>query len=445
MFAEVDAPCDAERPSGADACAFPSPRLLLRASFPPMEALPRSAALAPARYESLDAWRGVACLAVVVVHAASHLHLTQVPAAAGMSIVERLTRTILAWGWAGVPMFFVISGYCIAAAAHAGRARGDRPGEFFQRRFRRIFPPYWCCLAISAVVITLLGAIEARLGVAPRHDPVIPATITPVHWIGNLTLTETWLGHLTGAPFEWRNMVVGQAWTLCYEEQFYAVVGLLLFVAGPRFARVLAAVTALILARWLLQSPNINSGFFFDGRWILFAAGLAVWFDIACPRGATRWLTRGFLVVGLAWALRDPGVFLVRSQGVEHEWLVSFAFAAMLLLLHRFDGAIASHPLARPLAARGTRCYSIYLVHMLAVRPITLAFRWAGWTSLGLSLVVTIPLCVGGSLGAGWLFHRFVERRFLNAHPPGRRGAAAGAAPQPRPQAAPAIDLRRAA
>ncbi len=392
--------------------------------FPPVAA-PRALSPPPPRYASLDVWRGVACLTVVAGHAASLLGGR--PMAADAPGAERAVRGILALGWMGVPLFFVISGYCIAAAARAARERGDRPGEFFRRRFRRILPPYWCCVALTAAAALLLAAADPALVTDPRHEGALPTDIGPLHWLGNLTLTETWLGHLTGAPFRWRDMVVAPAWTLCYEEQFYAVVGLLAWVAGPRLGAALVAVTAAVLVRGMLRPEAINSGFFFDGRWLFFAAGLAVWFDAAAPSRRTRLLTRGYLLVGLAWALRDPGVFLLRSHGVEHEWLASFLFAWVALLLHPFDARVAASPLLRPLAACGTRCYSIYLVHWAVVKPLSLVMERAGWVSWQATLVGTVPACLAASVALGWLFHAWVERRFLNA--PAARGTAG--APEP--------------
>jgi peptidoglycan/LPS O-acetylase OafA/YrhL len=51
-------------------------------------------------------------------------------------------------------------------------------------------------------------------------------------WLGNLTLTESWRWHAIG---DQRAHFPAQAWTLCYEEQFYAVVGLLLAISRRRF------------------------------------------------------------------------------------------------------------------------------------------------------------------------------------------------------------------
>ena len=67
-------------------------------------------------------------------------------------------------------------------------------------------------------------------------------------WLGNVSLTEIWRHHVAGGN---KALYLGHAWTLCYEEQFYVVVGLLLLVAPRRFFAGAVAVTALTLAACL--------------------------------------------------------------------------------------------------------------------------------------------------------------------------------------------------
>ena len=69
-----------------------------------------------ARYQSLDLWRGLAALLVVVFHAfASYT---------GANYSDYHPVVVACWlvggnGWLGVHIFFVVSGYCIAAAVDA--------------------------------------------------------------------------------------------------------------------------------------------------------------------------------------------------------------------------------------------------------------------------------------------------------------------------------------
>src|ERR671911_2022396 len=114
------------------------------------------------RYRTLDHWRGVACLLVVLFHSSGVAYLTMeaagtTPAADGLSgLLLTLTRI----GWVGVPFFFVISGYAISATVDASRRGEGGPIGYFRRRIRRIYPPYWAMIALQVV---LLVAIDVAI------------------------------------------------------------------------------------------------------------------------------------------------------------------------------------------------------------------------------------------------------------------------------------------
>jgi peptidoglycan/LPS O-acetylase OafA/YrhL len=99
------------------------------------------------RFHSLDAWRGLACLMIVALHASFYVRFDGLPETTRVEypIGSRLLWAVSRMG-IGVQLFFVISGYCIAATAD--NARQSRLGvpQYFIRRVRRIFPPYWAAL-----------------------------------------------------------------------------------------------------------------------------------------------------------------------------------------------------------------------------------------------------------------------------------------------------------
>src|SRR5688500_7182586 len=110
------------------------------------------------RYESLDLWRGVACL-LVLLHLSTFISPGPQEFAA-LGSLGQLWAEGAARMWLGVPIFFVISGYCIAATADSQRRRRGRPAmEYFLRRFRRIFPPYWAVLLGTVAVFTAVDVV----------------------------------------------------------------------------------------------------------------------------------------------------------------------------------------------------------------------------------------------------------------------------------------------
>jgi peptidoglycan/LPS O-acetylase OafA/YrhL len=175
------------------------------------------------RYDSLDIWRGVACLLVLVNHAVSYQLNSAVPART-IDHVYAAIATVAARFWIGVPIFFVISGYCISAAADSRRRKGAALSTYFFRRFRRIFPPYW---AVLGATVLLVGAGDVAFGggLIRNSGFLRPWWYSPAQWFGSITLTEIWRSHVFGGQ---KGLILGHAWTLCYEEQFYAVCGALL-------------------------------------------------------------------------------------------------------------------------------------------------------------------------------------------------------------------------
>jgi peptidoglycan/LPS O-acetylase OafA/YrhL len=354
----------------------------------------------------LDLWRGVACLFVVVYHSTiQHLVSTplETPANSGLAIAIRLTHHL----WIGVPMFFVISGYCIAATGDATRLRGNSAKTYFSRRIRRIFPPYWAAvlgfIVFSVLVDVLLS--PGLLSTGPWAQ-FRPWWFDGSQWLGNLTLTETWRHHVFGSS---RGHFVGQSWTLCYEEQFYLVMGCVLLAARRRFFLGIVVASLLSLGAWLIARwVNVAiDGFFFDGKWFQFAAGVAVYYWINYAMPIERLCLAGGLAFGTAASL--AGWSITGSGGSA-----AFLFAWILLALRRWDVEICAARILRPLFFCGTICYSLYLVHEPLVRALSRLLLKYGLKGDVLTLFVTIPASVAVSVVAGWCFYNLVERRFLN-------------------------------
>ena len=368
------------------------------------------------RYQSLDFWRGVACLMIVAFHAC--MYPLETPRPEQPTNGESFAFFLLERAWYGVPIFFVISGFCITAACQSLRHTPRPARQYFYRRFRRIFPPFWAAMLFTlAVVSAALLAGESRLfteDVVPlRH----PAGFSPLTWITNLTLTEG-MAHRLAQPGNdgAGTFLLPPAWTLGYEEQFYAVCGAALLLAGRHFFAMLAAISGAVGCVYLaaaLGRPLPVTGFFFDGRWLMFAAGILVYYRINHLAARQRWRVDVALLLSVLLA---TGLLNVYRSHITLELRVSLLFALLIGLLHRWDIPIARSKLLRPVSLCGTMCYSLYLVHWPIVKVIAYLFHKNGFTTMGETVVTTLPVGLAMSLLAGALFHVTVERRFLNPH-----------------------------
>lgn len=138
------------------------------------------------RYQTLDAWRGLACLMVVVFHSTRHAAVEKMQTDGSIfSILYRITEFL----WIGVPIFFVISGYCITASIDSKSHSNFDLKRYLVRRFKRIYPPYW----IMIFLLSMIGIAGYLLKIqflmeTPRFFP--PWWRSRYQWLGNLTLTE---------------------------------------------------------------------------------------------------------------------------------------------------------------------------------------------------------------------------------------------------------------
>jgi peptidoglycan/LPS O-acetylase OafA/YrhL len=175
-------------------------------------AIAGGAARSTDRIVALDGVRGVACLAVVISHYfGEHEHGVRV----------------LAQGWAGVELFFCLSGFLIGGILIDNRDSPSYFRTFYWRRAFRIFPIYYVVISLVLLASALLPFAE------PTGPPYIYYTYTL-----NFALARTGSeGSLWLLP----------TWTLCVEEQFYILFPLFLFMVPARW-RLERVLLATILA-----------------------------------------------------------------------------------------------------------------------------------------------------------------------------------------------------
>jgi peptidoglycan/LPS O-acetylase OafA/YrhL len=343
----------------------------------------------PKRYHLLDAVRGLAALDVLVFH--SHY-------------VKGL--------WLGVQVFFVVSGYCIASATDSAMSRGLSIGTFMRRRVRRIAPPY---LASVALALTL-GVSGLLFGGRPGgNSPFTVAEVvqnaTLTQW---LTLTRAWLaGHPFPTAPDNPILLLYSYWSLCYEEQFYLLAGLLL-VCSLRMRRPVLVTTAVVLGLGVagLVHPTRVTGLLTD-YWLQFSCGIVLYLRLCRVR--TPALGRGIdLALGIAapafyalGRLRGEHVFEFRTLAFFSQLGFCCGVAFVLSLLRNREAALSSTWPVRALRTVGTFSYSLYLIHHVV---LGLTFH----LHQGLPPGLVSGLGVAYSIPAAYLFHRIFERPFLN-------------------------------
>ena len=313
--------------------------------------------------------------------------------------------------WIGVPLFFVISGYCISASVES-----FAPGEFkfrayMLRRFWRIFPPYWAMLAIVVVLSILERLLKSNFLVENGESPMIPPWWRS-YWqlAGNVTLTEEWRYHFFGNA---RGMILGVAWTLCYEEQFYLIMGVLASIASR--TRLLILIGLLTVLTLPFFGDLRFKGFFFDGWWLVFAWGCYTYF--AAKLRFSRLITFFSMVmlVGTALCNSTYSGQLGAKNDLSTSLLVASLFGGLLVFLEPYDSWIQSSRISSLFNWFGKRCYSLYLVHFPIVSVISdQFFHQLGLQATAYTVFLTIPICFVASVIAANCFYVLIESKFTN-------------------------------
>jgi peptidoglycan/LPS O-acetylase OafA/YrhL len=340
------------------------------------------------RYALVDAWRGLAALGVVLYHIG----------AADLRVDV---------GHVCVMVFFVISGYCIAASADSCQRNSVSPGGYMWRRVRRIYPPYF--FAICFFVATRL--VKDLAGMGNQLSPSLTL------WIQNLTMTQwfTLLRHPLSCAYNNQSLFVAGFWSLNYEEQFYIVMGLILFAAIYFRKGMLLGISLLMLPAfiWNLRYPSMSYGFFLE-YWNAFAMGALVFFRLCKARSRRlRIAIDVLLVFFVLFSLYRGGASHTHSpRSVYFEWLVTGSFALILIGCRRLDPWFKQSWLGWALGGLALISYSMYLTHQCEMHAASMvASRLTNW---GFPRFLNFPLQVIFIVTLGAIFWYFCERPFLN-------------------------------
>ncbi|MCJ2014352.1 acyltransferase family protein [Methylobacterium sp. J-076] len=308
--------------------------------------------------------------------------------------------TLLPW-WAGVDLFFVISGFVIVQASRPLAGVPGGRGRFLAHRIARVVPLYWLTsfayLALALAAPGLLG----EAGALAREPGYLAASF--LFWPA-------------ARPDGSVQPLYGLGWTLNYEMAFYAVFALGLgFGLRRAVAGLWAGLGGLVALGAVLGLP-LPLAFWADPIVLEFALGaglgLARTAGLRLPAPA-RLALAGLGFAGLLLAARHlggggevPG--FARPLLVGLPALLLVAGAALGPGLGPAGLAACPAPL-RALARLGDASYALYLVHPFALRAGREALARAGlagplhpWGSL---LALTLL-----SIAAAFAVHRAVER-----------------------------------
>jgi peptidoglycan/LPS O-acetylase OafA/YrhL len=295
----------------------------------------------PSYIPELQGLRGLAVLGVVIYHCHPRLEGTWIYRAS-------------LWGWAGVNLFFVLSGFLITSILLESRGKPHYFRNFYARRVLRIWPVY--------VLVLVVCYLNAPWFIGPT---VLEAIKTAPWWAYVLFLQN--LFHLSLPP------AIGPTWSLAIEEQYY--------VLWAPIVRLLGRVRwlVMVLCGALVASPLFRMSHF---AWITptdtltHLDGIAMGSLLAIGLHTLGLSRRVWLALGLAGvAIGFPMAATIAGGTAFLDTALTAGFGGAVLASIASTGA--RNPLNAvlrrgPLAYYGRISYGMYMTHIMV-------FIYFGW------------------------------------------------------------------
>lgn len=307
-------------------------------------------------------------------------------------------------------MFFVISGYCIIAAAISASNRGHSSRIFTIARIKRIFPTYLLTFLLS-VSISILAKVLVRFGLL--HSSVIASyniTSRSLGWLmSNITLSTFIFKH---------SLFVAQAWSLCYELAFYLIIAAILWIATKQRSAGTMLWTAhgltILILVWLIISPH-SVIYPFD-LWPEFGLGILLYH--LTHQGNYKSLLMTLLIISVeiillyalhfgTWNGTDP-----HTGEYATTYPFSLAFFVILYYFYKYDHNIMKFRITRVAGWLGTFSYTLYLTHLIIIGIMNQIIDKFNLTSNFIWLYLL--LIVSGAIIFARIFYIFAEYPFIS-------------------------------
>lgn len=328
------------------------------------------------RVNEIDLLRFVAALAVVFFHYAFRGY-----AADAMSVMPYpLFSSFAKYGYLGVDLFFMISGFVILMTAASGSLR-----DFVVSRFVRLYPAFWTCCTITFVLTLAIGA--------PRYSASLS------QYLINMTMLSNYVGT---PPLD------GSYWSLFVEMRFYGLVAVVLIIGRIHQAQLFLIIWLIAsIALELLPTGNTLSSLLIVNYSAYFIAGATCY--LVWSQGISS--TRASLLI-VSWGLAifhsfdkmtvqeklfntDMNIYIVAT-------IITSFFIVMLLISLKHTGFVGRNRWQ----LAGVLTYPLYLLHQnIGFMVFNVAYPTINPHILLWGTIIMM-------LGAAYAVHAIIEKRY---------------------------------
>lgn len=358
----------------------------------------KQAAIAPEQagrihYPALDGLRGLAILLVVVYHNFGFIN-------------------VFFFGWLGVDLFFVLSGFLITDILLKTVGKKDYLRNFYVRRMLRIFPLYYLCLILFLIVL-------------PKTNLQFDVQYYVDHQAWIWTYLQNWIYTFQNPG---QTNTLNHLWSLAVEEQFYLLWPLaVLFIRNTKYlllfiSLILLAVLGLRLWAWMHQVVDLA---YFNLFTFTRIDGICIGCMIALlQRVSPNFLKRYTTGIVLFFAFMNFAFFFVNRRyqfAFPYLALAGYTTFAMMFGLLVNEAVTNKSKLVNllfniPLLKFfGKISYGFYIFHWpvyILLGPYL--FSWVAKFVNGSSLQFTVSvLATLAAVGISWLSYQYFEKYFL--------------------------------
>ena len=349
------------------------------------------------RIKQIDGLRGSAVLLVVCFHLFNNNYAST--AVSQLNSMEVFLMYATSFGWCGVNLFFVLSGFLIVSKLLSQKDRPNFFRNFFIRRFFRIVPLYYVFLVLFLIIRFFINDNSLQM-----FDGNIPI-YTYFLFIQNLYMSV--LGHF--GP-----NVLTPSWSLAVEEQFYLIIPFLVYWLKSKqvvFVSIVFVFYALFnrftASNWFEEYTHFLSRVDALFLGVLYAFGR--FYKINYYYYLKNYLFRVFSFL-LIFILYFNYYFF-------NHLLISYFFLIILdiVLDLKADNKLANIFLNPVLIWVGKKSYFIYLFHQLIVGLCFFLFQYGSnpnLASFNSYIIVVFGICV--TLVFSMMSEKYFESKMIS-------------------------------
>jgi len=328
------------------------------------------------RFYEIDFLRFLAALFVVMFHytfrgyAADHKSVLFFP------YFGEISR----YGYLGVPLFFIISGFVILLSAYNKKSM-----EFAISRFVRLYPAYWFAVTLTFVTILAIGGVRYKAGL--------------YQYIVNMTMLHSYVGVAS---------IDGVYWTLMVEVKFYLLIFIIIFmnqIHNIKYYLGIWLASSVVLTYYHVSYVSL----FLIPEWSsYFIAGAC--FYLIYKEGASLYT---IFMIAVSFVMSNHYAFLDIPEFYRH-YNVELHRLVMLLVIASFYGIFFLIALqkthlvnSRKFITLGVLTYPLYLIHQ------NIGFMFFNFFhKYGLNKYLILLVVLAMMLFAAYIINSQIEKKY---------------------------------